>query len=467
MWATGWDLIAMVEGRRRLGALGRRLLAAFLVVALTSVAVITAASLIGTARGLTATEDEQRAAAAQATAAAAAEAYEAAGGWQDADLRRAGAIATAAGARLVVRDQAGDVVAAPGHEEEGDKGPEAPSPGVPGRNAVVAPVVVDGAPVGTVRLGFGAADATSAQQIAWTWILASALVSAAVAVVAAWFVSGRISTPLVALTDAVRSFAAGRREVRAGEVATDAPGELGELARSFNATADVVTASEVARRRMASDIAHELRTPLAALQAGLEELDDGLVAPDPDRLRSLHAQSVRLGRIVGDLSELAAAETSGLTLTRERVDLGELTREAVAAGTAAMAAAGLAVHTDIADGVIVSGDPDRLHQALGNLLMNAVRHCRSGDEVTVRVRRVGAEAVLAVTDTGPGIAEQDLPQIFERLWRGTADSDSGGLGIGLAVVKGIATAHGGAVAADSDGVNGSTFVMRLPVAAQG
>jgi two-component system sensor histidine kinase BaeS len=129
-----------------------------------------------------------------------------------------------------------------------------------------------------------------------------------------------------------------------------------------------------------------------------------------------------------------------------------------------MEAAGLTVHTDIAAGVVVSGDPDRLHQALGNLLMNAVRHCRSGDEVTVRVRRVGAEALLAVADTGPGIAAEDLPLIFERLWRGTADSDSGGLGIGLAVVKGIATAHGGSVSADSDGVSGSTFVMRLPLA---
>ncbi|MDQ1248829.1 MAG: two-component system, OmpR family, sensor histidine kinase BaeS [Actinomycetota bacterium] len=453
----------MAEGSWRLGALGRRLLAAFLVVALTSVAVITAASLIGTARGLTASENEQRVAAAQATAIAAGEAYQSAGGWQDADLRRAGAIATAAGARLVVRDEAGQVVAAPGHEAGPESAPETPGPGTPGRNALIEPVMVEGVKVGTVRLGFGAAEEAPGQQIAWTWILASAVVAVVVAMMAAWFVSGRIATPLEVLTQAVRSFAAGRREVRAGAAATEAPGELGELARSFNATADVVSASEVARRRMASDIAHELRTPLAALQAGLEELRDGLVEPEQERLRSLHAQSVRLGRIVGDLSELAAAESSGLSLVREPVDLGELAREAVAAGSAAMEAAGLTVRCDIEDGVLVSGDPDRLHQALGNLLMNAVRHCRPGDEVTVRVRRVGAEAVLAVADTGPGIATADLPQIFERLWRGTVDSDAGGLGIGLAVVKGITAAHGGAVSADSDGVSGSTFVMRLPL----
>ncbi len=193
-----------------------------------------------------------------------------------------GAIATAAGARLIVRDDAGQVVTAPGHEAGPDGAAPAPGQGSSGRNAIVTPVLVDGTQVGTVRLGFGPTPGTSAQQIAWSWILVAALVAVGMAVIAAWFVSGRISKPLGVLTGAVRSFAAGHRQVRADADALGAPGELGELARSFNATADVVTASEDARRRMAWT-SPRLAHTLVARQAGLEELEDGLAEPEPER----------------------------------------------------------------------------------------------------------------------------------------------------------------------------------------
>lgn len=449
-----------VSSPRPLGPLGRRLLIAFLAVALTSVAVLTAASLAGTAHGLTASTTAARADAADATAAAAAQSYQDAEGWPGADLSRAGAIATAAGARLVVRNDAGAVVAAPGHEgPEGSVGPAGS-----GRNAVIAPVVVDGVTVGTVRLGFGPDTADAAQSIAWRWIIAAAGGAIAVAVLAAWFVSWRITSPLVELTATVRAFAAGDRDARAGARSLTAPGELGELARSFNATADVVSASETARRRMAADVAHELRTPLAALQAGLEELRDGYVPADEERLSALHAQSVRLGRIVGDLSQLAAAETSGLTLQRRPADLSELAEDAVDAAAPALEAAGLSVSMMPGEQVLVDVDSDRVHQALANLLMNTVRHCRSGDEVTVRTARAGGFGLVTVADTGPGIAADDLPHVFDRMWHGDADSQTSGLGIGLAVVKAVATAHGGSVEVVSEPGEGTTFGMRLPLA---
>jgi two-component system sensor histidine kinase BaeS len=446
-----------------LGRLGTRLLVAFVVVALSSVVVLVGAALIGTARGLAASESEQRAQAAQQVAQAAASAYAVKGSWDGADLGSADAAAAQAGARLVVRDASGRVVSGAGRGEGtgGGAGMGAGMGNGPGAgDAVVADVVVDGAVVGMVRLGFGGSTAAAAQQVAWTQIVVAAVVALAVAAVVAWFVTRRLTRPLVSLAGVARSFAAGDRGARATEADLAAPGEIGDLARAFDAAADDVARAEASRREMAADLAHELRTPLAALQAGLEELRDGLVDPDPARLAALHEQSKRLGRVVDDLAALSAAENAALSLRPTTVDLADVVLEAVALAGPSAQSAGVRLHTDAAR-VLVHADADRMHQVVGNLLGNAVRYCREGDEVTASVRRDGAEAVLEVRDTGPGIAPQDLPHVFERLWRGRADTE--GSGIGLAVVRELVTAQHGTVTADSDGVRGTTVTVRLPV----
>ncbi len=450
------------EPRRGLGPLGHRLLAAFVLVALSSVAVLTIAALVGTARGFAAGEAADRRAAAAGASSAAADAYSRAGGWDSADLSSADTIAATAGARLAVRDTNGTVVRSPNGSTMGNgmggMGTAA------GSGAVVAPVVVDGATVGTVRLAFGSASAGSAQQIAWTWILLSAVAALVTALLVSWYVTRRISRPLVRLSVTTRAFAAGDRSARAAAEDVSAPGELGELARAFDATANDVERSEIARRHMAADLAHELRTPLAALQAGLEELRDGFVASDQQRLAALHDQSRRVARVVDDLAELSAAETASLSLRRSEVDLGSLVEDAISAARPAMSAAGLAVEAQLSPGVVVDGDLDRLHQVVGNLLSNTARHCRRGDTVTVSVTRQDPFAVLVVADTGPGIDAADLPSVFDRLWRGRADVDAAGSGIGLAVVRELVNAHGGTVSASSDGRSGSEFTVRLPLA---
>jgi two-component system sensor histidine kinase BaeS len=470
-----------------LGPLGRRLLVAFVVVALTSVVVLTVASLIGTSRGLSAGEDARRQTAAVDAAQAAASAYRDAGGWAGANLSAAQGIASNAGAGLVVRDASDVVVTAatemmagtgqgaglgngPGNGLGSGQGNGQQSTGMmqgggmmgTGRGGIVEPVVVDGQTVGSVRLGFGSPSTSTAQNIAWTWIIVAALVSLAVAIVMALYVSRRISRPLARLSGVARSFAAGDRAARADPADASAPGELGEIARSFDASADEVVRSERARQRMAADVAHELRTPLAALQAGLEELRDGLVEPEPARLAALHAQSVRLGRVVDDLSHLSAAESAALTLRRQRVDLGLLVSEAVSASRPSLDAAGISVTVDVPAGIAVNGDADRLHQAVGNVLANAARHCRAGDSVAVGVAADTSRALVTIADTGPGIAPEDLPHVFDRLWRGSADSDAAGSGIGLAVVRELVVAHGGTVEARSNGRSGTTFVLSLP-----
>jgi two-component system sensor histidine kinase BaeS len=144
--------------------------------------------------------------------------------------------------------------------------------------------------------------------------------------------------------------------------------------------------------------------------------------------------------------------------------MGELVTAAVTAARPSLDAAGVSVRVHVDRGLIVDGDADRLHQAVGNVLANAARYCRDGDQVTATAVRSGSAVEIRVADTGPGIAAADLPYVFERLWRGSADSHVAGSGIGLAVVRELVTAHGGTVVADSDGASGSTFTIRIPAA---
>jgi two-component system sensor histidine kinase BaeS len=440
-----------------MGPLGRRFVAAFALVALLAVALVTAAALVGTNRGFSSQSDHQRHQAAEEAGAAAADAYRRAEGWGRADLGRASALAAGAGAVLVVRDRAGDVVWA-GSGHSGGRGPM-PGMGMMGRGPVevTAPVTVSGERVGTVGLRFRPA-VTSGRPVAWAWILAAAVAALVLALVSAWFVSRHLTRPVSALTAAARSFAAGDRSAF---VRTRGVGELGELADAFDDAVTAVRTAERSRQQMAADVAHELRTPLAALQAGLEELRDGLAPADPQALAMLHDQALRVGRVVRDLDALFAAEGTGTGVRRDRVDLVEVASQEVAARAAQLRVAELTLVTALPpDPVWVRGDAERLHQVLGNLLENCVRHCRPGDRVTVTVDADGP--ALAVEDTGPGIAPADLEHVFDRFWRGPTQTGRPGSGLGLAVVRGLAEAQGGSVSAQSDGRSGSTFTVTLP-----
>jgi two-component system sensor histidine kinase BaeS len=449
------------EHQPLLGPLGRRLILAFVLVALASVAVLTVAALIGTVRGLDAGQGQQRQEAADATAREAAGAYAASDGWASADLASAAAIAGASGAEVTVRDTQGSVVMTT------SSGMGAGSMNGMGRGGVTADVVVDGELVGSVRLGYRTLAESQGQAIAWTWILAAAAASLIVAFVVALFTSRWLTSPIVRLSAVARAFAGGDRAIRPAPMDLTATTELGDLARAFDAAADDVARSEAARRRLSADVAHELRTPLAALQAGLEELEDGLVPPTPQHLTALHQQAVRLGRIVEDLAVLSAAESAAFSLRKEPVDLAAIVEDAVSAARPACSSRDISLRSGAFAQVQVVGDADRLHQAVGNLLSNAARYCRPGDDVTVAVSASTHEAIVTVQDTGPGIPAEDLPHVFDRMWRGALPASGTGSGIGLAVVRELTEAHGGAVAVASDGVTGTTFTITLPRLVEG
>ena len=457
---------------------------AFVLVALAAVGLVTVAALVGTTKGLTTQQDAERRQVTDRAAALAAAAYQRAGGWDGADLTDAASAADGAGARLVVRDAEGTVLAVlpvgsgmgmgrqAGMGGAGSGAGMGAAPGLGAGTAVSATVSVTGAAVGQVSLVFPRTQVVSGRPVAWAWVGVAALVALAVAAGAAWVITRQLTRPVTALTAAARAFAAGDRSARSG---VRGAGELAVLGAAFDEAAERVQLSEDSRRQMAADVAHELRTPLAALQAGLEELRDGFAPADPATLARLHDQSLRLGRVVADLADVSAAEAATFSLHRGPMDLADLVEAETAAREPQLRAAGLVVRRELEAGCLIEADRERVHQIVGNLLQNCARHCRPGDEVVVRVvhtrsaTRGGRRVVrLTVADTGPGIAAQDLPHVFDRFWRAPERASvaepgpPAGSGLGLAVVQSLVQAHGGQVTVNSDGQHGTSVTVDLP-----
>ena len=475
-----------------IGPLGRRFVVGFALVSLLTVALVAAAGLVGSERGLESQDDARRQAVADRTAAAVVAAYDDAGGWVGADLGQAAAVARGGGGLLTVRSAAGRVLwsdddgaGGPGGRFDGPfDGPRERMGGMmrDGRmmdlsGTAVAPVRVDGETVGSVSVAFPTMGDRPGRPVAWAWIMVAALAALAAAVAAGWLVVRQLTRPVAALTEAAHSFAAGERDTVVRERGI---GELGTLADAFEQAVAAVRRAEAGRSQMAADVAHELRTPLAALQAGLEELRDGLAPADAAALARLHDQALRVGRIVGDLDALFAAEGSVREVHRDPVDLAEVVTREVEARSAQLRGAGLDVQAEAPVPVVVHGDRERLHQVVGNLLQNCVQHCRPGDAVIVTVRGTGlrpraeqtpgepvaGRAELVIADSGPGIASEDLPHVFERFWRGPGQEATSGSGLGLSVVHSLVHAQQGQVAVDSDGRSGTTVTVSLPLAAQ-
>ncbi len=298
--------------------------------------------------------------------------------------------------------------------------------------------------------------------------LGIALVAAVgVALAVSVVLTRRIAASLAALTAAARQVAGGRFEAR---VPSPAMGrEFDELVLAFNQMAARLEASERLRHRLLSDVAHEVRTPVATLNAHLEGLEDGVVEATPETLAVLRAQGARLTRLAEDLAAVTNAETGELALAP--TDPAEMLRLAHLAARDRAEAAGVALVLEVDPELpLIQADPERMAQVLGNLVDNALRHTPTGGRVTLAGRRDGARVHLTVTDTGEGIAAEHLPHVFERFYRADTARDraSGGSGIGLAITKALVEAHHGSVRVRSAGPGaGTTFAVTLPVEAPG
>ncbi|MFG2042970.1 sensor histidine kinase [Dactylosporangium sp. NPDC048998] len=291
------------------------------------------------------------------------------------------------------------------------------------------------------------------------------LCALAAALAVSAYVARRVAHPIGQLARVAADITDGQYEVRA-----PAPGigaEFDTVAAAFNTMAGRLRDVEDTRRRLLGDLGHEMRTPLATIEAYLDAAEDGIGVDDEDTLTVLRTQTTRLRRLAEDLTAVSRAEEHRLDLHRRTTSPADLVDAAAAAAQPRYAAHNVTLTTRIATGLpALDVDPERLGQVLGNLLDNALRHTPPGGTVTVTADRHDGDVRIRVTDTGDGIAAEHLPHLFERFYRADTarDRDHGGSGIGLAIVRAIVTAHGGRVTADSDGPGrGATFTVELPV----
>jgi two-component system sensor histidine kinase BaeS len=434
----------------RSGRLGLQLALTFIGVALAAVA---AANAVG---ALTVNADEgrildrQETAQTQAAARGAAVAFSQAG-WAAA-LSPVFAVIDGSGAAARVRDAGGAVVRS---------SPDfAAFPSAPQRRAAI---ISGGRRVGSIVVKFEPGGIreiiTQFNAQRWRARLLGGAVGALLALAVALILAPRITAPIERLLRAARAVTGGNRDARAGQVRGFA--DLKELAAAVDQMADTLTREEHLRRNMVADISHELRTPIAVLQAGTEAMLDGVSDLTTTQVQSLREEVLRLGRMVDDLQRLASAEAAAMQLILTPGDL------------AAVAAAAADSLTDIFESSDVSlvrrltpvdawCDQRRMHEVITNLLTNAAKFTDAGGQVLLETWPAAESAMIRVSDTGIGIRPDDLPRVSERFFRAQNSPGVPGSGIGLAIVDELVRGHYGTLSIASEPGQGTRVTITLP-----
>jgi signal transduction histidine kinase len=357
-------------------------------------------------------------------------------------------------------------------------------------------VEANGARVGTffVRSGPFATPGTSAARprppdffwpIVRSFLIAGLALASGLLLLAVFFAQ-RLSRPLRDITRAAQQLAGGQLDVQVRRAPIR---ELDELAQAFNAMARSLEQADKQRRQMTADIAHELRTPLTIIKGRLEGLQDGVYSPTLDEVDRLLGETALLERLIEDLRLLALAEAGQLPLYREPLDPLDLLEHARSAFAGQAEAQGVALRVEAAgDLPQIDADPQRMAQVLANLIANALRYTPEGGAIALRATQATKDerpkakdegnplqpfvlgpssfVTLSVSDTGHGIAAEDLPHVFDRFYRADRSRarGSGGAGLGLAITRQIVVAHGGLIWAESEPGCGTTISIALPIA---
>ena len=291
----------------------------------------------------------------------------------------------------------------------------------------------------------------------------SVVVGAGTAGAVSYVSSKRITKPVKQMKCITQKFAAGDLNERVPE--SDIP-ELNQLRVSFNSMASSIGNVEQRRRELISDLTHELRTPLTVMRGYLEELADGKIEGNSELYLRLIKETRRLERLIHDLQELSKAEAGYLSIDSQSLNLYPLLTSLVEKFADQLLEEGPELALECPkDLPPVLADRDRTEQILVNLIGNAIRYTETGS-ITVEAKKINRQVWIAVSDTGIGIAEADLPFLFERFWRAdpSRSSHSGGTGIGLAIARRLVELQGGRIEVESELGTGSTFRFSLPVA---
>ena len=366
--------------------------------------------------------------------------------------------------RVVVLDAGGRVVGDTGRASLGEWHPPEHAQGG-------APISANGGLVGMVLVGsmiepvLNPADEDFLSSVNFSIFLTSAAVGV-LALGVGSLLFRQITSPLRTLSQAAGAIAAGDLSRR---VPVNSDDEIGRVAQSFNYMVESLAAAEAQRRNMIADIAHELRTPLTLVQGNLEALMDGVYDLTPDNIALVHRHSLVLSRLVVDLRDLALAEAGQLRLERLPMALTDVINQ-VSDGLEAQAREkGVTLAVEAPEALpSVGADEQRIAQVLFNLMSNALRHTPDGGSITTTAELRDECVVVSVRDTGAGIASEDLPHVFERLYRADRSRAraTGGSGLGLTIARQIVEAHGGQIWAWSWLGAGSTFSFSLPLAVE-
>jgi len=266
----------------------------------------------------------------------------------------------------------------------------------------------------------------------------------------------RIARPVGDLIEAAESVEKGDYSAR---VTVRGPRTVRSLGNAFNAMSARLERSETERRRLLADVTHELRTPLTVVQGNIEAMIDGVHPVDEAHLRAILDETHVISRLIDDLRTVSVAEAGALPLHREATDLGALARDTVASFGPTATASGVTFAVETAGNLTLDVDPIRIREVLTNVIANALRYTPSGGRITVRATGYEREVSIVVLDTGPGIAPDVLPHLFERF---TRSAESPGAGLGLAIAKSLITAHGGTIDAKSEPGQGAEIRLALP-----
>ncbi|MFC0314750.1 sensor histidine kinase [Gordonia phosphorivorans] len=295
-------------------------------------------------------------------------------------------------------------------------------------------------------------------------IVAVVSTSSVLALTAAWIITRRIDRSITAVATAAGRIGDGRSGERLP--ASGLGPEFGKLTDTFNRVLGRLESVDEARRQLLSDLAHEIRTPLASVEANIEAIEDGVRLPDATTYAAIRSATARLSRLADDLDEVSAAVEVSVQIAPDPVAVRTLIDDAAARVRDRFAAAGVRLVVENEAAVTLAVDADRIGQALDNLLLNALRHTPAGGTVILAATVDDGALEISVIDDGEGITATHLPHVFDRFYRGdpARSRASGGSGVGLTIVRGIAAAHGGHVRARSGGAGrGSTFVLTLPL----
>ena len=287
------------------------------------------------------------------------------------------------------------------------------------------------------------------------FLLMSLLALGGAAVFLSIIFSRKMTRPIKALTSAAASIEEGNLKSR---VRVSGDDEIGNLSAAFNRMARKLEVQETLRKKLTSNIAHELRTPISAVRGELEGMMDGLISSDKDALQSLYAETGRLKTILDGIEDLSQAEASSMMIRKANLHLRPFLKNITERFGKVFMDKGVALELLCEENTAVNADPDKLSQIIINLLSNALKATEKNGRVWIKALPEKNEVRIEIGDTGCGIRETELPFIFERFYR----ASEGGLGIGLTIVRELAEAHGGKIAVQSSYGQGSVFTLILP-----